>query len=215
MLLANTIGLIGSPIAGADMVGNALPLTGGLDGESDAAFRARFQLYINSRSLATMGAIAAAVAGIGLVARYAVLENQDGRGNPVAGMFHVVADDGSGAPSATVLAEVQAAVDAVRPIGTVFSVSGPVVTYANVAVALATASATTPPAVAAAVQAAIVQWIASLPLGGVLAISKIDALAHATDPGVSSVTSTLINGSAADLVVPAGGAVIVQTVSVT
>jgi uncharacterized phage protein gp47/JayE len=50
---AGAIVLLASPIAGVDTVTNLLPTVGGADAENDAAFRNRFTLYINSRSLAT------------------------------------------------------------------------------------------------------------------------------------------------------------------
>ena len=43
------------------------------------------------------------------------------------GHFVVTVDDGTGGPSASLLATVQQAVDAIRPVGTSFAVQGPVV----------------------------------------------------------------------------------------
>jgi uncharacterized phage protein gp47/JayE len=214
-VLAGAIGLIASPVPGVDMVNNASALAGGTDAESDAALRTRFQLYINSRSLATVGAVESAIANIAGVFRYAVMENQDAQGNLLAGAFRVVADDGSGAPGAALLGEVQSAVDAVRPIGATFSVTGPSIIEASIVVAIETSNPTTHTAVAANVQAAIVAWVASLPIQGTLAISKIDALAHGVDASVVSVTSTLVNGAAVDLTAPPGGVILAQTVSVS
>jgi uncharacterized phage protein gp47/JayE len=213
--MAGAIGLIAAPISAVDTVTNAQALSGGLSAETDAAFRARFQLYINSRSLSTTTAIEYAAASILQVARYTVLENQNSLGSFQPGNFCVFVDDGTGSPSASLLTDVQTAVNAVRPIGATFSVMGPAVIMANVAMAIETSNPLTHLAVAAAAQAAIAAWIETLPFGGTLAISKLDALAHAADPSVVSVTSTLINGANVDLVAAANAVIVAQTVTVS
>ena len=214
-VLAGMIGLIAAPISGVDIVSNAAPTTGGLSPETDVAFRSRFQLYINSLSLATVNAIKTATASVQQITRYVVLENQDFQGNAHPGIFCVFADDGSGLPASTLLNEVETAVCAVRPIGSSFSVMGPLVVEANVMVAIETSNPATHLTIAANVQIAIGAWITTLPIGGVLAVSKIDAIAHATDPSVLSVTSTLINGAQSDLSAPINGVILAQTVTVS
>jgi len=64
---------------------------------------------------------------------------------------------------------------------------------------LETSDANTLQAIESNIQAAILAWISGLPIGGTLAVSKLEAIAHATDSSVVSVTSTTINGSAMDL----------------
>ena len=199
---AGTIGLLGSPISGVDTVSNAAAFAGGADTESDLNFRARFQLYINSRSLATVAAVLNAVLAVQQGRRTTVIENVDAQLNPLPGSFLVVVDDGTGAPGSVLLQSVQAAVDAVRPIAAHFAVQGPKVLSASVNLVLETSNPLTHGAVAASVQAAIVAWIQGLPIAGTLAVSKIDAIAHGTDASVISVSSTLINGAAEDLVAP-------------
>jgi phage-related baseplate assembly protein len=214
-VLAGQIGLIASPIAGVDTVSNPTPLTGGCDPESDAAFRTRFQLYINSRSLATTGAVAFAITSVQQGLRYAVIENQNTVGEPQPGNFCVIADDGTGSPSSVLLAQVQAAVDAVRPIGATYSVAGPGIILVTVTATLETSNPLTHAAVAAAAQASILSWISGLPIGGTLAISKIDALVHATDPGVLSVMATSINGAVSDITAAPNGILLPQSVTVS
>jgi len=195
------IGLIGSAIPGVDTVSNTAAFSGGVNAESDAAFRARFTLYINSRSLATAGAIDFAIASLQQGLRYTVLENVDTAGNTVPGNFCVVVDDGTGSPPAGLIANASAAVEAVRPIGTTYAVTGPVVVPVTVLMTIQTSNAATAPAVALAIQQAIMAWIATVPIAGTLAASKLEAIAHATDPSVISVTSTTINGAAADITI--------------
>jgi uncharacterized phage protein gp47/JayE len=52
---SGAISLMVTAIPGIDAVTNAAPLQNGLDAESDAAFRSRFQNFIQSRSRATPG----------------------------------------------------------------------------------------------------------------------------------------------------------------
>jgi hypothetical protein len=212
---AGAITLLASPIAGIDTVANANAFSGGVDAESDAAFRARFLLYINSLSLATETAVLNAVAAVQQGLRTVVIENVDANLDPVPGCFAVITDNGTGMPGVALLESVQNAVDAVRPIGTRFSVLGPVIVPAVVVMVLETSNPFTHAAVAANVELAILSWIQSLPIAGTLAISKLDAIAHATDPTVISATSTLINGSNADLVAPVNGIILTASVVVS
>jgi uncharacterized phage protein gp47/JayE len=208
------IGLLTTAIPGVDTVSNAEIFSGGVNPESDDAFRARFQLYINSRSLATEGAIEFAIASIQQGLRYAVLENVDTVGDIVPGNFVVVVDDGTGAPSDTLLAVASAAVEAVRPIGTTYSVQGPVVIGVSVAMSAAISNTQNAAQIALSIQENVLAWIAALPIGGTLAVSKIEALAHGTDSSVVSVTGTTINNGAGDVTAPNNGVLLPVAVMV-
>jgi uncharacterized phage protein gp47/JayE len=213
-VLANAIQLLATPIPGIDTVTNALPLTGGVDAESDAAFRARFQLYINSRSLATGSAVDFAIASLQQGLRYAVLENVDTQGDPSPGHFCVVVDDGTGYPQASLITEASAAVEAVRPIGSTYSVNGPVVVDITINMTVITSNPLTASQVALDIQQNVAAWVAGLPIAGTLAISRIEALAHNTDASVVSVTETTINGATLDVTAPDNGVLICLGVTV-
>jgi uncharacterized phage protein gp47/JayE len=204
-VLPGAIGLLTTAIAGIDTVSNALIFSGGVNAESDAALRSRFQLYINSRSLATAGAVEFAIASLQQGLRYAVLENVDTLGNALPGNFCVVVDDGTGAPPNTLLASASAAVEAVRPIGSTYSVQGPAIIGISVAMSAAISNAQNAAQIALSIQQSVLAWIASLPIGGTLAVSKIEALAHGTDPSVVSVTGTTINNATLDVTAPDNG----------
>jgi phage-related baseplate assembly protein len=191
-----------------------MPTVGGMDAETDTAFRSRFQLYINSRSLATELAVISSIANVQQGLRYAVLENQTISGVPEFGSFCVIVDDGTGSPPTTLLSAAQVAVNAVRPVGSTFSVNGPLVMPAAVTVVLETSNPLTHANVVATVQQNIAAWISSLSIGATLAISKLEAIAHDTDLSVVSVTSTLINNSSSDLVAPDNGVIIAYSVTV-
>ncbi len=211
---AGAIGLLTSPIPGIDTVLNTDVFAGGVNAESDAALRARFQLYINSRSLATPLAVNAAIASLQQGLRYTVLENQDTTGSALPGHFWVVVDDGTGAPPDSLLADASSAVEAVRPIGATYAVTGPLVVQVSVEMSFHSSNPTTQPAVASAIQAAVGSWIASLPIAGTLAVSKLEALAHGADPSVVSVTSATINGAATDVVAPENGVLLASSIVV-
>jgi uncharacterized phage protein gp47/JayE len=214
-VLAGAIGLLNSAIPGVDTVNNAAACAGGVDPESDASFRLRFQAYINSRSLATALALTNAILAVQQGLRYSIVENQDSSGNAMPGHFVVAVDDGTGYPPTALLSEVQQAVEQVRPLGSTYAVTPPVVIPATVQMSLETSNPLTKPAVASAVQQSVASWIAGLPMGGTLAISKIDALAHGADPSVVSVMGTTINGSAMDVSAPVNGVIIAGSVTVS
>ena len=212
-VVAGAIGLVSSAIIGIDTVTNALPFVGGLDLESDIDLRSRFQLYINSRSLATRGAIGAAIAGLQQGLRYTVLENVNLLGQTQAGNFCVIVDDGTGVATATLISEVSSAVDLVRPLGTTYSVTPPVILPVAIEMNIQLAPGVTAQAATGAVQQAILAWVSGLPMGGTLAISKLEAIAHLTSPYVASVLSTLVNDATLDIRAQAGS--VIEPVSVT
>jgi uncharacterized phage protein gp47/JayE len=212
---AGTIGLLGTAITGVDTVSNAQAFGGGTDPETDAALRARFTLYINSRSLATPGAVAFALATLQPGLRTTILENVDLTGESVPGNFCVVVDDGTGYPPASLIANASAAVESVRPIGSTYAVSGPAILSVAVQMTILTSNPQTAQTVASAIQANILAWIAGLPIAGTLAVSKLEAIAHATDPSVVSVVQTSINGGTADVTAAANAVILAASVTVS
>jgi uncharacterized phage protein gp47/JayE len=214
-VVSGAVGLLASPIAGIDLVTNPDALLGGVDAESDAALRARFQLYVNSRSLATVGAVGAAIQSLQQGLRYVVLENVGLDGQPFPGNFCVVVDDGSGTASDLLLGEVSAAVDAVRPIGSTFSVTRPSQVGVAVGMTIVTSSAALAGVLGMQIQQAVLAWIAGLPMGGLLAVSKLESIAHGTDISVLSVTGASLNGASADIQAGAGAVICAGAVTVT
>ncbi len=212
---AGAISLLSSAISGVDTVTNGVALTGGLDAESDGAFRARFGNYLAGLSKATNVAIGSAVAGIMQGLSYAVVENLNQAGAVQMGHFVVTVDDGTGVPSASLLSTVQQAVDAIRPVGTSFAVQGPVVTAANVSMTLTTDGAADHAQAIAAVAAAVEGYIASLPVGGTLSYTKLAQLAYDAASSVTNISGLLLNGGTADIVPGAFGAVRVGVVTVS
>jgi uncharacterized phage protein gp47/JayE len=211
---AGAVGLLTSAVAGVDTVTNSLAFTGGMDAESDVAFRARFSLYLAGLAKATQVAVGAAIAGIQQGLSYIVSENIDQTGAAQPGHFVVTIDDGSGAPPSWLLANVQQAVDAVRPVGSSFAVQGPAVSLANVSLSIATSPGASHQDAVAAVAAAIESYIASLGVGATLNYTRLPQLAYAAADSVANVSAVTLNGGTADLVPALFGVVRAGTVAV-
>ena len=152
---AGAVSLLASAIPGIDAVSNASAIQNGLDAEPDDAFRDRFQNFIASRSRATTVAVGYAISNIQQGLNYTIQENLDPSGQPRMGSFVVTVDDGSGSPSTALLSTVQIAVDAVRPVGSIFSVQPPDVVTVNVSLVITVAAGATKAQVAGGVGNAI------------------------------------------------------------
>ena len=198
-VLAGTISLVTSALPGIDTVTNALSLTGGLDAETDDAFRLRFQSFINSRTRATVQAVNYATTSIQQGVNCTVQENTDGNGDFRPGKFLVTVDDGSGSPPATLLTSIQAAVDVVRPVGSIFAVNAPTVLPANISLTLSIAQGSNNATAIAAVNSAIGTFVNTLPVGSSLPFTRLAQLAYDASPAVTNVTGLTLQGGTADL----------------
>jgi uncharacterized phage protein gp47/JayE len=213
-VLAGTIALLTSAIPGIDTVTNAAPMTGGLDAESDAAFKARFGNYLASLSRATLGAIEETVAGVQQGLSVSITENVDQTGAVSMGSFVVTVDNGTGVPPAGLLATIAQAVNAVRPVGTRFAVQGPIVVAVELSMALTLAPGAQAPAVVSIVNDALAAYIEALPVGASLPYSRLAQIAYDASASVINVTDIVLNGATVDLVPPLFGVVRVGTISV-
>jgi len=204
---AASVTQLATAMPGVDAVSNTAPFQNGLDAETDAALRDRFANYLDSRSRATPLAIGYAITSIQQGLQYTIQENQDTTGAWRPGSFVVTVDDGSGAPSAALVATVAGAIEAVRPIGSTYTVRPPTKVQAAISLSIAVAGTAQKPSVAAAVGNAITLFVNSLPIGVPLPLTRIAQIAYAADPAVTNVSQLLINGAASDLVPPASGVV--------
>ena len=211
---ASVIGLLVTAVPGVDTVTNTSAFQNGIDSESNSAFRARFSNFFDSRSRATPLAVGYAIANIQQNLEFTIRENMDPSGTPRIGSFVVTVDDGSGNPSASLLAAVTAAVDAMRPIGSIFAVQPPTTIRADVTLSISTAPGTSHIATTLAVAGAIGAFINKLPIGAVLPFTKIVQLAYAADPNITNVTQVNINGTVADITPPISGVIKAGTVAV-
>ena len=194
---------ISSSLPGIDTVTNSAAITGGSDSESDDNLRARFVLYIGSLSKATQAAIGYAIKSLQLSLFYTITEITDFNGTRSPG-FAVVVDDGSGAPPVAVVNTARAAVNSVRAAGVMFSVQGPILVSVTVSMHIVVSSAYSLTTLQATVTAAVTSYINSLGLGNSLVWSRLIQVAYDASPGITSVSSLMINGGVADITATAG-----------
>src|SRR5208282_1880526 len=110
-----------------DYVSNAAALAGGINPESDGAFRARFVNWLETLLAGTPAAIVAAVEGLqqGAVCNY--VPNQTLGGVPQLAYFYCVVDDGSGAPPSSFVTAATNAINALCGAGINFAVYSPTI----------------------------------------------------------------------------------------
>jgi uncharacterized phage protein gp47/JayE len=197
--LIGSVNTLAVAISGIDTVSNAAAFAGGADAESDTSLRARFVAYIASLSKATKTAVAYAINAVNPAYTFQIIENQNRDGSANIGYFYVVLNDGTGAPSSNVIAQVYQAVDAVRGLCIRFGVFAPTITQVSASLTIATATGSNHTAVADVVRAAIINYINAQPIGSSLVLSRIVQVAHDASASVIEVTNVLINGSIADI----------------
>jgi uncharacterized phage protein gp47/JayE len=201
------ISLLSSALPGVDSVANVAPIQNGMDAETDAAFRARFQNFIASRSRATPLSIGYAITSIQQGLEYTIQENVDAAGNAMMGNFVVTVDDGSGAPSAALLASIASAVDSVRPVGSTFLVRAPTIVKVDVSLSISVANGADRAQVINSVSNAVMALIDGLPIGATLPLTRLAQVAYTANPGVINVTNLRANGSPSDVIPPTYGVV--------
>ncbi len=212
---AASITLIAAVLPGVDTVSNPAAFQGGIDAESDAALRARFGLFLDSRSRATSAAIAFAVAGVQQGLRHALQENMAADGSPLIGGFTVTVDDGSGSPSASLLAAVGTAIEAVRPIGTIYAVRAPALVPIAAALWVDVAPGANGGAARDAVAAAVTAYIDGLGLGEAVVWSRLFPAAYAASPDITRVSAATLNGGMVDVAIGPASVATIASVSVS
>jgi uncharacterized phage protein gp47/JayE len=210
---AGAVSLIVAALPGVDTVANAAAFLGGLDAESDAALRTRFQNFLASLSRATTTAVGYAITSIQQGMQYTVQENVVPGGATRMGSFVVTVDDGTGDPPSTLLTTVANAVEAVRPVGSSYMVQAVTVTPATIAMTVTVTAGAVHATVAPIVAAAVTAYVDTLPIGVPLPWSRLAQLAYDASAQVANVTLVLLNGGTADLAPPASG--VVKATSVT
>ena len=209
-VLAGTVALLSTAISGIDGVTNTLAATGGMDAESDTALRRRFVAYINSRARGTLAAVGYAVVAVRQGLTYAIAEN-----SPSIGRFAVYVDDGSGAPAASLLASVYTAIDAVRPLGSIFAVYAPSVVAVSIAVSVTPKTGISQAYVDAAAGTALTAYIATLGMGQGLSYLRLSQIALDADAGIADVTALTINSATASITATAGQVIRLSSLSAT
>lgn len=211
---AGSVSQLVTAMPGVDSVANAAAFQNGMDAETDSAFRARFQNYMDSRSRATMAAVGNAIASIQQGLQYTIQENVLPNGTAQLGSFLATVDDGSGSPSSTLLSSVGSAIEAVRPLGSTFTVQPPVVVTAAVEMTLTVPAGVTKAPIAAAVGTAIQSYIDGLVVGESLYLTRLAQVAYAASPSVQNISALQINGVSADITAAAVNVIKAGTIAV-
>jgi uncharacterized phage protein gp47/JayE len=196
---ANTITTIKGSLAGIDTVTNTAALTNGTDAETDAALRTRFISYIASLSKATKDSVGFAISSLSTDLSYTIIENTNYDGSERLGYFYVVVDDGTGSPSDTLLASVYNAIDAVRPVSTVFGVFKPILITVNLNLTLTVAVGYDKAALSTQVSSNLNTYINSLGLGEALTYTRLAQVVYDTSVGITNVSSILLNSGTSDV----------------
>ena len=211
---AGAVSLIAAALPGIDTVTNSQPLSNGIDAEADAALRARFQTFLDTRARATPLAVGAAIQAQRQGLAYAIAENVAPDGSARMGSFLVTVDDGSGFPPDAVIAAAAAAIEAVRPVGTTYGVRPPTVLPVPISLAVVTAPAGAHDSVAAVVAAAIALYVDALPIGAALSCSRVAQIAYDASAQVVNVGGVLLSGGVADVSPGPGDVLKAATVTV-
>ena len=203
---------LASGIAGISTVTNGAAITNGLDQETDPALRTRFIQFLGSLSKATEEAILFAANSVQQGLDLLALENTNVALQTESGTNLIIADDGTGHPSSTLLNNILTAVYNVRAFGIQMAVIGPTVT--NVTISLTVLTVPSPTETNAViqtnVQTTIVNYVNGIQLSAgsqYLYLNNIIEIAKLADSNVLAVSlgSVLINGVAADLLIGTGG----------
>lgn len=213
-VIAAAISLLGVAVAGIDVVTNPAPFVNGANAETDAAVKARFQNFINTRSEATTAAVEYAIQSLQQGLTYAIVPNTDGAGTYVPGNFVVYVDNGTGDPPSSLLTAVQGAINAVCPIGSTFSVFPPTVVTANVSMTITVGPNGNKPTIQGEVENAVDAYIDALGLDAALPWSRLAQIAYDTDPNVTNVSSLLLNGGTSDIAAASGAVIRAGTTAI-
>lgn len=210
----NTVTLISAAISGVDTVTNTLAFRNGIDAETDPALRARFQKYINTRTQATVGAVGYAVSSVQQGLTWTIQENTTAHAIYAPGNFVVTVDDGTGNPGSVLLANVQAAIDAVRPVGSTFQVQAPIVIPANISLTVSAAPGCTHAQAAAAVVTALTAAVNAGGMGAGFMFGTVYQVAL-NCPGVAAAEAVTLNGGTTDLTATPAQVLRAGTISVS
>ncbi len=199
-VIAGAITKLQSPVTGVTAVVNTAAFTNGKAAETDPAVKIRFPKYIASLSKATRGALDYAITalGLGLQARFFEFQQPGGTSDP--NFNTVFVDDGSGAPSAELVASAAQAVNDYRAFGVRVGVFGASRLPADIQMTVEIDTAYDAESVVAAIVAALTLYINGLGFGAPLRYTRLEQIAYNTSPAVTNVTGVSLNGGKVDLV---------------
>lgn len=190
----------GSSSYGFTSATNLAPITNGADQESDANYKARFELYIQSLSKATYYAILAACEAVYPDFTYTILNNTTPSGIIEPGYFTVVANNPGETVTSDQLIALTTAVQNVRAFTVQASVIAAIPVTPQIQLNVAIVPNSVNSAVTMAVQTAVIGYVDSLPTGAKLYLSDLVDTAFNASSLVTSVewSSVTIAGQPRD-----------------
>lgn len=212
-VLASTITVLASAVPGVDFVNNAIAAVGGEDPESDTALRTRFANFFASRSRATVDAIEYAISQSGQNLEYIIQENVDASGNARLGNMLIVVNDCTGSLSDSLFNSLSLSIEAVRPIGTTFSIQSPQIIQVQVSLSVELPPELSMSDIQEQLQSSISNYVSGRGIGSTLSITRISQSVYQAEPQIINVSNVMLNDQLADLVAPATAAFVCQAVN--
>ena len=197
---AGTITKLGSSLA-VGGVNNPAPFVNGVDVESDASYKSRFQLYINSRYRATEAAIENAIVNTQTGLSYTIQENVDAAGKPLPGNVVIYVDDGTGFPPPLLITTLQTNVDEVRAASVSFSLEAANTIAVSIEMSTTWLNGYNPNNYKGAISTAVINYINSLKVGQSLYLTRLYQIIYDSTPGLQDAYGLLINGLPTDLII--------------
>lgn len=196
---SHTLTRIASTLIGISRVDNPAPFINGIDIETDASFRSRFQSYINSRSRGTLKAIDDAILNTQPGITYTIQENVAADGSLLPGNLLIYYDDGTGKPTAGLTKLVATNIEAVRSAGISFSLAPANPMVVSIFLSTRFAAGFNKTLLVGNLALAIELYINSIPVGQNLIYTRLYQIIYENAPGLVEATGLLINGVAGDL----------------
>jgi hypothetical protein len=192
-------------LAGISSVSNPSAFTNGAAYETDAELMARFTLGMSTGPVATVNALGAAVLGVQPGLTYALGDGLNGSGAATLATVTIAVNviGQATAPSAPLLAAVQAAVDDVRSAGVTVTVIAPTIDSIAASVTAHVAVGADTTAIAALMTTAYDAFVNNLGLNAAAIPATLSYFAVAgvlqSVAGVTRIDSLLLNGATADI----------------
>lgn len=197
---AGAISLMGTSVAGIDIVTNPRAFTNGADQETDAQLRARFPLWLAAKASASRAAIESAIRETQHNLSYAVFDGQAPGGSARSGYFTVVVDDGSEEVPEQVVRRVHASVEARKALGVAFSVVRPSILHVDVSMRVLVDGGDDPEEAKTLLERAVSEDIAAAGIGDGYPFSRLAYVVFAAvGVSVRSVNDIRMNGGQDDI----------------
>lgn len=212
--LANQITTISGVLPGVDAVTNAQPFTNGTNQQSDQSLKDEFILYLASLFRATKQAIEYAVSVVPGVFRYKVVENKTIFDVVQLGFFYVVIDDGSGAASGQLIANVSASVESYRGLTIQYAVYDPIPFPVSITAHVFNEDLSAETEIHDKVVAALENYITAQNFDALFPYSKVPSIIYGADSRITDVTSYTLNGGTSDIQITGREIMTVGTINI-